>query len=336
MKTPEYYIKLFENYLIGLGYKASTIWFNVDSLKKLFCFLDKKKKNDVREIEEKDIYDFIEYMQNAESNRKKPYGKKTVGRMTGTAKHFFGYLFKNELILTNPLENIVLKTNDVEKKKEIFSKDGINTFLESVDTKLSEGLRDRTIFELMYSSGLRVSEIVNLTLNDVDLKSRILAVREAKGNKDRYVPFSVVAERFLEKYISSGRKKNEKALFTGDNGKLKTKNVRDRFNRYLENIGMKREGLTLHSIRHTTATHLLEAGVDVRYVAELLGHDDIETTVRYTHMKMESLKRVYKSFHPRENKYYEEVDAEYLKNVSELKEKLLKNKEHFMKYRKKS
>ena len=214
-------------------------------------------------------------------------------------------------------------------------------FLDSVNIFNPAGQMDRNIFELMYSSGLRVSEIVNLNIGDVDLKERILAVRKGKGEKDRFVPFSEVADRFLKKYLSEARKnflkklnqEYEKIVFLNENGKLKTKYVRDRFNKYLEKLKMKKKGLTLHSIRHTTATHLLEAGADVRYVAELLGHEDIETTVKYTHLKIESLKRIYKSTHPRENKYYDEVDSEYLENINLLREKLIENKKHYRRYR---
>ena len=340
MKIYLYYLKLYEEYLKGLGYKEGVIYSSRLTLKRLFEFLKTKKKYDVRDVTEKDIYDFAEYMMQQETKQKKLFSRFSVSRMIARIKNFYGYLLRNNIILLNPIEQLIFNSKDVKRKKEILSYEEISKFLESIDIDTPCTQRDRAIYELMYSSALRVSEIVNLNIGDVDLKERILAVRKGKGDKDRYVPFSEVADRFLKKYLSDARKhflkklnqECEKIVFLNEKGKLKTRYVRDRFNRYLEKLSMKKEGLTLHSIRHSTATHLLEAGVDVRYVAELLGHEDIETTVKYTHLKIESLKRIYKSMHPRENKYYDEIDDEYLENIELLKEKLKENKIRYHRY----
>lgn len=221
----------------------------------------------------------------------------------------------------------------IENKRAIFTQDEINNFLNSVSTETIIGERDRAFFELMYSSGLRVTEELNLNLTDIDLSQRLIFIQQGKGDKDRIVPFSEVALTFLKNYIDNGRKafigfvkgtnkEEQKALFLTSRGKLNVMTIRLYFRRQLEKLGIKRERLTIHSIRHSTATHLLEAGASIRYVQELLGHEDIETTARYTHLMMENLKKAYKSAHPRENKYYEEVTGEYLENLKKLKEEL--------------
>ena len=328
MKSYNYYLLLLKDYLNGIGYKKGTRYFYESSLNKLFDYLVEKNKYDVREIIEKDIYHFANYMHYKKyGHDKKDYSKNTIGRIIGVICHFFRFLYRNEMLLYNPLEELDLCIKDVDRIRDIFTKEQINTFLDSIEIKTLLGERDRALFELLYSSGLRVGEIEGLYLNDVDLKERILIVRDGKGSKDRYVPFSTLAYTFLKLYIEHGRKyflKNvsndfKKHLFLTYNRNLTVQGIRGRFNVYIKKLELEKEVLTPHSIRHTTATHLLEAGADVRYVQELLGHENIETTVRYTHLNTESLKKIYKSHHPRENNYYDEVDNNYLAYLTELK-----------------
>ena len=211
----------------------------------------------------------------------------------------------------------------------------MDVFLDSITGGEHRFLLKRAIFELIYSSGLRVSEAVNLNMSDIDFAGRILTVREGKGGRDRTVPFSEVAALFLKRYIGKGRKEfvsairglPEEPLFLSEYGRLSSVTVRKYFKEILEKTNIKRKRLTVHSIRHSCATHLLEAGADVRYVQELLGHESIETTVKYTHLMMENLKRAYRSAHPRENEYYEEIDEEYLQNIENLKEEIVRRRE---------
>ena len=305
---------MFKNYLKGLGYAKVSIRLNLYYNRMFLEYLTSKGNDDIREITANDLKEFINSIKDKNTKQGKPLSKPTLYRMAGSIRHFFKYLYRNEIIISNPIEDIPIK-REMSKRKEIFTQDEISNFLDSITDK-----RDRAIFELAYSSGLRVSEIVNLNINDVDLKERILTIREGKGSKDRFVPFNDVAEKFLQRYIKKDRKsgRNEKALFLTDRGRIKSGTVCMWFRRYLKTSGIKRKGLTFHSIRHSTATHLLESGADVRYVSELLGHESIETTITYTHLMLENLKRAYKSAHPRENKYYDEIDEEYLKNIDSL------------------
>jgi len=142
-------------------------------------------------------------------------------------------------------------------------------------------------------------------------------IRNSKFGKDRVVPITETAEKFLKRYLA-GRSSKSEYVFLSANGRITGSTVGHRFRDLLARHNMKRKNISAHSVRHSTATHLLEHGADVRYVQELLGHESIETTVRYTHTLHESLKRVYRIFHPRENEYFKEVDAEYVKKVEEL------------------
>ena len=327
MRNNQYFVNEYEKYLIGINYKKNTVRFNVYTIKK---FISLCMIKDIKDVKEDDIKRFVSKMVMIKSAHKKDYSPQTINRMVSCLKHFFVYLYRNELILTNPFEDLVLNLRYIERTRGILSCEEINRFLNSIEVESDYGKRNRALFELMYSSGLRISEVINLNLEDVDLKERVLVVRNGKGGKDRYVPFSKVSESFLRLYIENCRKEkkliDEKALFIGQRRRLKKNGIRIIFIKILKECGIDRKDITVHSLRHTAATHLLEGGADVRYVQELLGHEDIETTVRYTHVLMEHLKREYKSVHPRENKYYEEVNEEYLEELNKLKEERIKRK----------
>ena len=326
---------LFEKYLNGLGYKKSTIDYNIYSVNRFFNYLRSKNFSDIKDIYKEEIIDYVGCLMSENSRFKKPFSKSTIDKTVSILKHLFNFLYRSDILLLNPMEDLELKIRGLEKQREIFGYEEISKFLDSIDIESVHGERNQALFELMYSSGLRISEVEKLNLGDVDLSERVLAVRSGKGDKDRFVPFSDVACQFLKKYIKSERKHvikfvtlaEDKALFLSYHGRLKVSAIRQQFKKILKLAGINRKGLTLHSIRHTTATHLLEAGADVRYVAELLGHDNIQTTVRYTHLMIEHLKKVYKSFHPRENKHYEEVDEEYLDNIEKMKQEILRRRQ---------
>jgi integrase/recombinase XerD len=192
----------------------------------------------------------------------------------------------------------------------VFSEEEITRlrFLDGIDIHQPLGLRDRAIFELLYSSGLRASEVGKLNRGDIDLDSRMLIVRDAKSSKDRVVPISEVAHRFLSLYLG-GASNAQHPAFLGQKGRIGPGCVTRRFGFHLARAGLEGKGLSVHSIRHATATHLLAHGADLRYVQELLSHQSIETTVVYTNELFENLKRIYKSFHPRENALYREIDG---------------------------
>jgi site-specific recombinase XerD len=160
-----------------------------------------------------------------------------------------------------------------------------------------------------------------LDRGDIELSSRMLIVRDAKWSKDRMVPINEVAAAFLSMYLGS-EVRPEQPAFVGQRGRISRYCVKCRFHHHLSNAGLEGKGLTPHSIRHATATHMLAHGADLRYVQELLGHESIETTVIYTNELFENLKRIYKTYHPRENALYREVDEEYRERLERLAARL--------------
>jgi integrase/recombinase XerD len=160
-----------------------------------------------------------------------------------------------------------------------------------------------------------------LDRGDVDLHARMMIVRDAKWSKDRVVPISEVACSFLSLYLA-GVNDAQRPAFLGQKGRIGRGCVGKRFHRHLERAALEGKGLSVHSIRHATATHLLAHGADLRYVQDLLGHESIETTAIYTNELFENLKRIYKSFHPRENALYRDLDDDYLVRIQRLSARL--------------
>ncbi len=331
MKTFEYYLLSFEKYLQGLGRAKQTVTGNLYIVRQFILFAKEREEKTVTDVTRQDIIDFVENLKTMKSKHKKPMKPWTIRKRISDLRKFFRYLYRNDIILQNPMDDIVFSIKESPEVKGIFTQSEMSRFLDSIIVNNPHGMRNRAVFELMYSSGLRISEVININMSDIDLSERILTVRESKGGKDRYVPFSEVAAMFLKKYIEGARKyfsrrlkqEAKKYLFLTAKGRMKSDPIRKVIKDALEKIGIKRKNLTPHSIRHSTATHLLEAGADVRYVQELLGHEDIQTTVKYTHLMMENLKKAYKSAHPRENKYFDEVDEEYLLQIEKLKEVII-------------
>ena len=315
--------KIYTEYLQGIGVKESSIVGIMSNFRVFITYLRDREIKDFRSVTPIILRDYSTVLlESINKKTGKPYSSSIKIHRFSVVKQFYKFLYGSELILCNPAEDVVFNIAKKSKIREVFGKDEIATFLDKIDLKDTCGLRDRTIFELMYSSGLRVSEVADLKIKDIDFSSRMLMVRNGKWGKDRVVPISIVASKFLQKYLVGRRNKKESSVFLGTRGSLKGASITERFNTRMKRYKMNRPGLVTHSIRHSVATHLLESGAGIRYVQALLGHESIETTVRYTHMLYDNMKKIYKSYHPRENEYYKEVDSNYLLELEEFRDRL--------------
>jgi len=314
---------MYEEHLRTIGVKKNSIKTILSNFRFFISFLEDQGVKDLRNIDSSLLRTYSsKLLESVNLKTGKPYSPSIKRSRFAAVKQFFSYLYASELLLFNPAEDVACEPQGKGKIREVFGREEIAEFLDRIDLDSQCGLRDRALFELMYSSGLRVSEAANLMIGDIDIESRLLMVREGKFGKDRIIPISMVAAKFLIMYLGKRKKKKEDPVFLGTKGQLKGTSVTERFTTLLRRFEMNRPGLVTHSIRHSVATHLLEAGANIRYVQALLGHASIETTVRYTHMLYENLKKIYKSYHPRENAYYLEVDSEYLKRLSEFRTRL--------------
>jgi len=333
----------FERHLNGLGLSKGSVNGYIRSVRDFHEHWTVHGKKDLRDVREKDLMDYYNRLREMLNTKGQPCKRSTVSRKVYTIGQFYKWLYVAEYVLLNPAEDLKLPMVRDKGKRGIFTREEMTIFLDSINTSAGSaqvsnvkyGQRDRALFELLYSSGLRSGEAVNLNISDIGLQERVLMVINGKGGKDRYVPFSEAALMFLKLYLDGERKKplklikkgDEEAVFIGANGRINKSAIGKAFDTIIKKTGLPKEcngeSRTVHSIRHTCATHLLEAGADVRYVSELLGHTDISTTTVYTHVLSENKRRAYKLAHPRENRFYEEVTEEYLREVEKLHEELL-------------
>lgn len=330
-----HYLDQYAEYLKGTGYSSGAIKNQLFYMALFFSLVEKE----IREIKEADAQTYINHLRQRPTEKGKIMSEGSIFNAISALKGFFKFVYAHEYIMRDPLEDMPYPNKRYKYMRGAFTREEMDKILSGIEINGTYGERDRALFELIYSSGLRSTEACSLRLSDMDLKERMLTVRQGKGGKDRYAPFSKTALIFLKLYLSNERrnivkkvdKEDEDILFLSVYyGKLDKNRVGKLFDKYIKKSGVEKKGRSVHSIRHSTATHLLEAGADVRFVSELLGHESIQTTVIYTHMMGDHLKKAYKSSHPRENRYYEEVDEEYLKEIdkmeSDLKRSALKSK----------
>ncbi len=245
-----------------------------------------------------------------------PLAADTINARFRAVSLIFSVLYRSGAITDNPAHGLKLDIPSPPGwKRRPLTKEEITRFLESIDPVTSQGLKDRTLFELIYSSGLRVAEAAALKVGDIDFDRRVMVVR-GKFDRDRVVPISSVAHDFLVRYLGKKADDGDAWVFTGGDtasrGKhIASMSVSERFRTLLRRFGMDKPEISTHSIRHSTATHLLENGASIRHVQELLGHHCIESTVRYTHVMTDALTRIYRKYHPREHELFEAVDEAY-------------------------
>lgn len=226
----------------------------------------------------------------------------TISRRMAAIRAFYGYLVAAGLLKKNPLADME-SPRPARRLPQVLSVKEVERLLSQPRGFDPVSLRDRAIIELLYATGLRVSEAVSLNLGDINLENGFLRCL-GKGSKERLVPVGEIALKALEEYLKKGRsrligKKSNSALFLNQHGKRLTRQgLWKILKKYAGLAGIKAK-LTPHTLRHSFATHLLECGADLRSVQEMLGHADISTTQIYTHLTAKRLKEVYKRTHPR-------------------------------------
>jgi len=231
------------------------------------------------------------------------YCKSTTARKLATLRSFYKFLMRRGRLETSPVAPI--RTPKQEKRlPRCLDTEQINVLLNCPDTNTLLGARDRAILETIYSSGLRVSELVGLNFADVDFLGEVLHIR-GKGKKERLCPIGTCALQSIQCYLAlrdaDSRKSHfdPQAMFINKHGqRLSTRSVRRKLDKYLLQAGLDPR-ISPHTLRHSFATHMLNNGADLRVVQELLGHQSLSTTQIYTHLTTEKMKKVYEESHPR-------------------------------------
>jgi len=236
----------------------------------------------------------------------KQYSKATIARKLATLRSFYKFLVKRNYISSNPVVSI--RTPKQEKKLPRFLEyEEVKLLLSTPPVNTWLGARDRAILETLYSTGIRVSELVALNMDDIDFLGEVVHVR-GKGKKERISPIGSSALQVIQHYMEYRNKRaqsngnfDSKVLFVNKHGRrLSTRSVRRKMDKYLKMSGLD-PAISPHTLRHSFATHMLNNGADLRSVQELLGHQSLSTTQIYTHLTTKRLKEVYDNAHPRNN-----------------------------------
>ncbi|MDO8629398.1 MAG: tyrosine recombinase XerC [Phycisphaerales bacterium] len=231
------------------------------------------------------------------------YSKSTIARKLATLRSFYKFCMRRGYVKTHPLATIRTPKQD-KRLPKFLELDQITKLLSTPDDNTLLGARDRAMLEVLFSTGVRVSELVDLNFGDVEYEGRTIRVR-GKGKKQRTTPIGPTALAAVQKYLqlrrSDARSANfdQQALFVNKHGRrLSTRSVRRKLDKYLLQAGLD-PSISPHTLRHSFATHMLANGADLRSVQELLGHQSISTTQIYTHLTTPRLKQAYDDAHPR-------------------------------------
>ncbi|NCD08016.1 MAG: tyrosine recombinase XerC [Negativicutes bacterium] len=232
------------------------------------------------------------------------YARRTIARRISSLRSFYRFLMRENFVKSNPFTKV--RTPKLDKRLPVFLEEVEINELLKLPARDELGLRDQALLEILYATGCRVSELVGLTLEHVDLGNRYVLLL-GKGNKERIVPIGNAAVDSVEFYLAKSRVrimhrynvKEHGKLFINHRGtQLSTRSVRRILNKYIADLALQKH-ISPHVIRHTFATHLLEHGADLRAVQELLGHANLSTTQIYTHITTERISAVYQNNHPR-------------------------------------
>lgn len=291
-------MQLFLEYLtVELGLSANTRQAYERDLR-LFCkTLGFKNSDALVNVSREQITGYMTQL------KEKGLAAATIARKLAAIKAFYRFMTAEGYMDANPAEVVEAGTKGI-KLPRVLSEDEVVRLLNQPDITTAEGFRDRTMLEVLYATGMRVSELINLTLERVDLNMKYI-IAFGKGSKERIVPLGSVAAEFLQQYLEKVRPKlthagrNTNIVFLAFGGHELT---RQRFWQIIRAYGRKaniNKALTPHILRHSFATHLLDNGADLRSVQELLGHSDISTTQIYTHLTNKRLRDIYVKAHPR-------------------------------------
>lgn len=279
-------------------YSNYTITSYSEDILEYFFYLQRENLN-YKTIEYSDIRFYLMYLKDEKKD-----DNNTINRKLSSLRSFYKYLVNNG-ILKNNVFSLVNGAKKSKKLPRYFEYNELEELFNSIDIKNSIGQRDSLILEMLYATGVRVGELVNIKVKDINLSNRNILIL-GKGNKERFVNYGEYCEDILKLYLKDGYKKLNKEnidyLFLNNNGKkLTERGVRYILDKLIKNTSINKK-ISPHMIRHSFATHLLNEGCDLLTVQKLLGHESIKATQIYTHVTTEKIKEVYYNSFPRAKK----------------------------------
>ena len=288
------YLKILK---IERNFSQNTIKAYQSDLEKYLIYLNKKKIKSFNDISQNIVSEYLRFLSS------EGFSSATISRYFSAIKTFHRFLSSEKIANNNP--TLALSTPKIAKKlPNILNVQEIDKIINCIDENTFFGSRNKAIIEILYSCGLRVSELCSIKIADLFLKDDLIRVM-GKGSKERLVPIVRHAKNYLKIYLNTYRhkfvvKSNNNEVFLSRNGKKLT---RARINQILKdccNLANINKIISPHTLRHSFATHMLEGGADLRFVQLLLGHSDISTTEIYTHLDKVTIREIYNDYHPRD------------------------------------
>lgn len=282
--------------LIEKGASGNTLEAYGRDLKRYFTFLEQKGISDARSVAPQTVVDFLVQI------KSEGLSANSMNRALAALRGFYNYLLQERVLEESPLTHIELAKVWM-RLPDTVSQEEMNRILSGPDNSTPSGLRDRAMLELLYATGLRVSELISLSMNSINWQVGFLAVM-GKGGKERVVPVGRTAYDAVRRYVDEARpkfvrSKTTEVLFLNRFGRAFTRQgLWKIIVGYAQKAGLQKN-VHPHTFRHSFASHLLEGGADLRAVQVMLGHSDISTTQIYTHVTRERLKEIHRKYHPR-------------------------------------
>ncbi len=292
------YIEKFLRYLeIEKNYSPHTLLNYQADLEDFGDFLETEKGKGSNAIEfSMDKVDYLSLRRYLARLKERNLKSRSIARKLSCLRSFFKFLCRDGYLKNNP--TLSLTTFKLDKPLPSFlTEEEVIRLLNTPQGKDERSLRDQAILEVFYSTGMRISELVNLDIDDIDFISGVVKVK-GKGKKERLLPIGEYAIKAIRAYLDNRKKQSSVLFLNKNNSRMSTRGVRNIVYKYIR-LASLRSGISTHSLRHSFATHLLNRGADLRSVQELLGHANLSTTQIYTHLTAEKLKTVYDMAHPR-------------------------------------
>jgi len=273
------------------GLSKNTVDAYKNDLNYFLSWLNKINIQDYKNVTETVINDYVAHL------FKNGLKSSSVNRKISSLKSFYLFLIKKKVISSSPLSEIITPKKE-QYLPSSMSEDEVERLLQSPNIELDIETRDKAMIEMLYATGMRISELINLKITDIDIERSVLKVL-GKGSKERLIPFGEKASDSLSYYLKKRKKSLAKEVFISNRGKKMTRTgFWQRIKIYLSREGLQ-DSISPHTLRHAFATHLLNRGADLRSVQLLLGHSDLSTTQIYTHIAKQRLGEVLKKHHPR-------------------------------------
>lgn len=284
------------------GYRSTTIRKRDSSLRRFIAWCDERSIDHPNQVTKPILERYQKHLFHYRQDNDKALSARTQNQYITSIKQFFRYLAQENYLLFNPASELRMM-KQVTSLPVVLSEVEIANLMEQPELSKAEGIRDRAILELFYSTGIRRSELCRLVLQDLSLSRKTVFIRQGKGGKDRLIPVGERAVYWLDKYVNGVRSQflldiHQQSLFLNDYGDVfRGTKVGDKVKRYMRKADIDVPG-SCHLLRHAMATHMLENGAETRFIQAMLGHASLSTTQIYTHVSIRKLQEVHKETHP--------------------------------------